>query len=126
MVENANVSLNVDKRIYDSVWKQPGDRVNFSYSPYKTTKLNICFSTIEKFKELQNLKEKSGIIYIRNEPEYYTIGTRYYDEEIAKFLDEVVDDWTGEESTLKKKSKKRSKKHRRADKHYHRSGCHGV
>lgn len=42
-VENANVSLNVDKRIYDSVWKQPGDRVNFSYSPYKTTKPSSRF-----------------------------------------------------------------------------------
>ena len=64
-------------------------------------------------------KDKSGIIYIRNEPEYYTIGTRYYDDEIAKYLDEVVDDWTGEESTLKKKSKKRSKKQDKIEEIYY-------
>jgi hypothetical protein len=54
------------------------------------------------------MEEKGGgIIYIRNEPDCYTIGTRYYDEEIAKYLDDNVDNWSGEESTLKKKSKKR-------------------
>lgn len=63
--------------------------------------------------------DKNGIIYIRNEPESYTIGTRYYDEEIAKYLDEVVDEWTGEESTLKKKSKKRSKKQDKVEELYY-------
>jgi TonB-linked SusC/RagA family outer membrane protein len=42
-VENANVSLNVDKRIYNAVWKQAGDIVDFSYSPYKTTKPSSRF-----------------------------------------------------------------------------------
>lgn len=37
-VENAYVGLNVDKRIYNAVWKKPGDRVYFSYSPAKMTK----------------------------------------------------------------------------------------
>lgn len=60
-----------------------------------------------------------GIIYIRNEPECYTIGTKYYDEEIAKYLDDVIDEWTGEESTLKKKSKKRSKKQDKVEELYY-------
>jgi len=34
-------------------------------------------------------------------------------------LDEVVDDWTGEESTLKKKSKKRSKKQDKIEEIYY-------
>lgn len=42
-VENAYIALNVDKRIYDSVWRQPGDKVNFAYSPYKTTKPSSRF-----------------------------------------------------------------------------------
>jgi hypothetical protein len=64
-------------------------------------------------------KKQSGIIYIRNEPETYTIGTRYYDERIANFLDEHVDSWSGEESTLKKKSKKRSKKQDKIEELYY-------
>lgn len=42
-VENAYVGLNVDKRIYDAVWKQPGDIVDFSYSPAKVTKPSSRF-----------------------------------------------------------------------------------
>ena len=42
-VENAYVGLNVDKRIYDSVWKKPGDKVHFSYTPYKKTKPSSRF-----------------------------------------------------------------------------------
>ena len=42
-VENANVSLNVDKRIYDSVWRQPGDKVSFAYHAGKTTKPSSRF-----------------------------------------------------------------------------------
>ncbi|MBE6493016.1 MAG: hypothetical protein E7Z84_00205 [Methanosphaera stadtmanae] len=60
-----------------------------------------------------------GIIYIRNEPECYTIGTRYYDEEIANYLDDTVEEWTGEESALKKKSKKRSKKQDKVEELYY-------
>ena len=69
--------------------------------------------------ERKDGKNISGIIYIRNEPESYTIGTRFYDEKIAKYLDEVVDEWTGEESTLKKKSKKRSKKQDKIEELYY-------
>lgn len=42
-VENAYVALNVDKRIYDSVWRQPGDKVSFAYSAAKTTKPSSRF-----------------------------------------------------------------------------------
>ncbi|MCD7781285.1 MAG: hypothetical protein LUG89_01085 [Methanosphaera sp.] len=66
------------------------------------------------------MEEKGGgIIYIRNEPDCYTLGTRYYDEEIAKYLDENVEEWFGEESTLKKKSKKRSKKQDKIEELYY-------
>ena len=37
-VENAYVPLNVDKRIYDAVWKNPNDQVAFSYNRFKTTR----------------------------------------------------------------------------------------
>lgn len=50
-VENAYVGLNVDKRIYNAVWKQPGDVVDFSYSPYKTTKPSSRF--IQDLNELR-------------------------------------------------------------------------
>lgn len=42
-IENAYIALNVDKRIYDSVWRQPGDKVNFAYSANKTTKPSSRF-----------------------------------------------------------------------------------
>lgn len=42
-VENAYWALNVDKRIYDSVWRKPGDRVSFAYNPGKTTKPSSRF-----------------------------------------------------------------------------------
>lgn len=42
-VENAYIGLNVDRRIYDSVWKKPGDKVHFSYTPYKKTKPSSRF-----------------------------------------------------------------------------------
>ena len=48
-VENANIFFNVDKRIYDAVWKQPGDRVSFSYNPYVMTRPSSRF--------IQNLNE---------------------------------------------------------------------
>ena len=49
----------------------------------------------------------------------YTIGTRYYDEDIAEFLDNTVEEWFGEESTLQKKSKKRSKKQDKVEELYY-------
>ena len=36
-VENADISMNVDRRIYDAVWKNPDDRVAFSFNPYGNT-----------------------------------------------------------------------------------------
>lgn len=42
-VENADISMNVDKRIYNSVWKQPGDKVSFSYNPYVMTRPSSRF-----------------------------------------------------------------------------------
>ena len=42
-VENADAGLNVDKRIYNAVWKKPGDRVDFSYNPYRLTKPSSRF-----------------------------------------------------------------------------------
>ena len=42
-VENVDVGLNVDKRIYNAVWKKPGDRVDFSYNPYRLTKPSSRF-----------------------------------------------------------------------------------
>lgn len=42
-VENADISLNVDKRIYDAVWKQPGDKVSFAYNPYIITRPSSRF-----------------------------------------------------------------------------------
>lgn len=48
-VENAYIGLNVDRRIYDAVWKKPGDIVDFSYNAYKVTKPSSRF--------IQNLNE---------------------------------------------------------------------
>lgn len=42
-VENADISLNVDKRIYNAVWKEPGDNVSFSYNPYVMTRPSSRF-----------------------------------------------------------------------------------
>ena len=42
-VENADIGLNVDKRIYNAVWKKPGDRVDFAYNPYRLTKPSSRF-----------------------------------------------------------------------------------
>jgi len=53
------------------------------------------------------MEEKGdGISYIRNEADYYTIGTRKYSEEIAKYLDKTVDVWEGSEDYVNEKKKK--------------------
>lgn len=53
------------------------------------------------------MEEKGdGISYIRNEPDYYTIGTRKYSEEIARYLDETVEAWEGSEDYVSEKKKK--------------------
>ena len=76
------------------------------------------YDTLLKITDI--MEEKGGgIIYIRNEPDCYTIGTRYYGEDIAEFLDNTVEEWFGEESTLQKKSKKRSKKQDKVEELYY-------
>ena len=75
----------------------------------------------EKLMKITDIMEEKGggIIYIRNNSDCYTIGTRMFDEEIAEFLDKTVKSWTGEESNLKKKSKKRSKKQDKVEELYY-------
>lgn len=82
-------------------------------------------SSVEKLKEWRRLKMVSakfyeklmkiskvmeekgdGISYIRNEKDSYTIGTRKYSEEIAKYLDETVGEWEGSEADVKKRKRK--------------------
>ena len=76
------------------------------------------YDTLLKITDI--MEEKGGgIIYIRKEPDCYTIGTRYYDDDIAEYLDDTVSEWSGEESTLKKKSKKRSKKQDKVEELYY-------
>ena len=76
------------------------------------------YDTLLKITDI--MEEKGGgIIYIRNEPDCYTIGTRYYVDDIAEYLDDTVSEWSGEESTLKKKSKKRSKKQDKVEELYY-------
>ena len=57
-VENANVSLNVDKRIYNAVWKKPGDRVDLN--ELRLSSLNVGYDfrhcTFLKKSRLQQLK----------------------------------------------------------------------
>jgi hypothetical protein len=62
----------------------------------------------EKLIEISNVMEEKGdgISYIRNEADYYTIGTRKYSEEIAKYLDENVETWEGTEDYVNEKKKK--------------------
>lgn len=44
-----------------------------------------------------------GISYIRNESDYYTIGTKNYNEKVAQYLDKTVKHWDGSEADLKKR-----------------------
>ena len=62
----------------------------------------------EKLIEISNFMEEKGdgISYIRNEADYYTIGTRKYSEEIARYLDETVETWEGSEDYVNEKKKK--------------------
>jgi hypothetical protein len=62
----------------------------------------------EKLIEISNFMEEKGdgISYIRNEADYYTIGTRKYSEEIARYLDENVETWEGSEDYVSDKKKK--------------------
>jgi hypothetical protein len=50
-----------------------------------------------------------GISYISNEEDNYIIGTRRYDERIAKYLDKTVKSWKGKESDLVNLKKKKGK-----------------
>lgn len=62
----------------------------------------------EKLMKISKVMEEKGdgISYIRNEKDNYTIGTRKYSEEIAKYLDETVGNWEGSEANVKKRKKK--------------------
>ncbi|MEN4028567.1 MAG: hypothetical protein PQ975_10530 [Methanobacterium sp.] len=62
----------------------------------------------EKLMKISKVMEEKGdgISYIRNEKDSYTIGTRKYSEEIAKYLDEIVGEWEGSEANVKKRKKK--------------------
>lgn len=50
-VENANSLLNVDKRIYDAVWKQPNDRVAYRFNYNGNTRPTSRF--VQDLSELQ-------------------------------------------------------------------------
>ncbi|MEN4007251.1 MAG: hypothetical protein PQ975_10240 [Methanobacterium sp.] len=65
----------------------------------------------EKLMEISRVMEEkgNGISYIRNEKDSYTIGTRKYSEEIAKYLDETVGNWEGSEANVKKRKRKGGK-----------------
>lgn len=62
----------------------------------------------EKLMKISKVMEEKGdgISYIRNEKDNYTIGTRKYSEEIAKYLDKTVGKWEGSEANVKKRKKK--------------------
>ncbi len=62
----------------------------------------------EKLMKISKVMEEKGegISYIRNESDSYTIGTKIYNEEIAKYLDETVGKWEGSEANVKKRKKK--------------------
>jgi hypothetical protein len=62
----------------------------------------------EKLMKISKFMEEKGdgISYIRNEKDNYTIGTRKYSDEIAKYLDEMVGNWEGCEANVKKRKKK--------------------
>ena len=66
----------------------------------------------EKLMKISKVMEEKGdgISYIRNESDNYTIGTRKYSEEIARFLDETVGTWEGSEAHVKKKKGKKQEK----------------
>lgn len=61
----------------------------------------------EKLMKISKVMEKEGegISYIHNESDSYTIGTKIYSDEIAKYLDEIVGEWEGSEADVKKPKK---------------------
>ena len=62
----------------------------------------------KKLMEITKVMEEKGegISYIHNETEYYTIGTKKYNEEIGQYLDKTVGSWEGSEAHVKKKKGK--------------------
>ncbi len=50
-------------------------------------------------------EEGEGISYIHNGIDNYTIGTKIYSEEIAKYLDKTVKNWEGSEASMEKPKK---------------------
>ncbi len=66
----------------------------------------------EKLMEISKVMEEEGegISYIHNGIESYTIGTKVYSDEIAKYLDKTVENWEGSEAFLEKPKKGKSNK----------------
>ncbi len=62
----------------------------------------------EKLVEISKVMEEKGegISYIRNEADYYTIGTKKYSDEIAEYLDKTVEAWEGSADYINEKKKK--------------------
>lgn len=70
---------------------------------------SIKFS--EKLREISRViaGKGDGISYIFNESDNYTVGTKKYDKEIAKYLDKTVKSWEGKEANLANLKKKKRK-----------------
>jgi hypothetical protein len=47
-----------------------------------------------------------GISYIRNEGDFYTIGTKDYSDKIAEYLNQNFKTWNGSEADIKRKKGK--------------------
>lgn len=62
----------------------------------------------KKIMEISKVMEEKGdgISYICNKSDSYTIGTKKYSDEIAKYLDENVESWEGSEAQMTKKKGK--------------------
>lgn len=71
--------------------------------------ISISFS--EKLSEISKViaRKGDGISYISNGSGNYIIGTRKYDKEIAKYLDQTVKSWEGKEANLANLKKKTGK-----------------
>ena len=70
-VENADIRLNVDKRIYDAVWTQPNDRVAFTFNPFQIVYPTSRF--VQDVRELQFSSFNLGYDF-KNHPFVHKIG----------------------------------------------------
>lgn len=64
-VENANVAMNVDRRIYDATWSKPNDHVAFSFNHFKTTKPSSRF--VQDLNELRLSVLQAGYDFKRTQ-----------------------------------------------------------